>query len=56
LGGKVPPHTPPTGEAIKVQAILKPRFGPKAKYQTWIVEELNDALAIGTIPARPDAR
>jgi hypothetical protein len=52
----VPPHTPPNGEAIKVQAILKPRFGPKAKYQTWIVEELNDALAMATIPARPDAR
>jgi Bacterial PH domain len=44
------------GEAMKINTILKPRFGPKAKYQPPIVEELNDALATATIPARPDAR
>jgi hypothetical protein len=39
------------GEAVKVKALLKPRFGPKAKFQPWIVEELNEALANATISA-----
>lgn len=41
------------GEAIKVDAILQPRFGPD--YNTSIVQELTDALASATTPARPDA-
>jgi len=41
------------GEAIKVDAIQQPRFGPD--FTTSIVQELNDALASATMPARPDA-
>jgi hypothetical protein len=43
------------GRAVKVKALLKPRFGPKAKYRSWILEELNEALAKTTLPAPPDA-
>lgn len=41
------------GEAIKVDAIQQPRFGPD--YNTSIVQELNDALASATMPVHPDS-